>query len=785
MIDPISAELLLASLAVAAPFLGALAVVAVYLGWESSRASAWLAVAFTGISTVLVGWLWWVEAKLVWRVDWIEPLGIGFGWRLEPFTMLFAVMVATFALLTMLYSAAYLPRMLAAYNLQWNPALYYAALLFFTGAMLGLVWSEDLFQFYIFWEMLDLASFVLIGLAWRNLENRRAAFKALLITALGGLALLFGFILLFISTGTSSISELLEAGVAAAIPADSLVIILLLIAAASKSAQFPLHVWLPPAMVAPTPVNAFLDSAALVAAGVFLVVRFNPLFAESSLWMGILLVMGSASMLVGGLLALRQDNLKWLLAYSTISMFGFIFVLTALGEGATFAVLWFVLQHAIIKAGLFFAAGAVESTPAGGMAVAEGATRTPPRFTFLMVISAVLALSLAGIPPLAGFWMKEFFLARLMEESPHPLLVATGVVAAALTLIYMLRFLWLGFSREMRNLPFGIVLVVTLLSASTLLIGIFPEPISRALVEPAAAAITGSAPDVDFGYHLAPELLLSLLALATGALLFWGRTHWQPWLAQRRMAQWSLDGFFEQAAYSILHLGRRVQRVQNGSLERYLYVVMMGLIGLILLALPGIWQQPLFEPHENLALLFDRSDILWASALLLILIGAATVLTLVVQTHLRMVLMLGVVGFITAGLFGLLSAPNLGLVQVHVETLITVLFVLLLVRVPHRIRHHFEEQSLLQDWRWSRLMIALFFGGITGLLSWIAIKHQPPTSVAAWYNEETLQLVGAEDIVAAILVHFRALDTLGEIVVFAIATLGVWILVQRIGKAPK
>jgi multisubunit Na+/H+ antiporter MnhB subunit len=169
----------------------------------------------------------------------------------------------------------------------------------------------------------------------------------------------------------------------------------------------------------------------------------------------------------------------------------------------------------------------------------------------------------------------------------------------------------------------------------------------------------------------------------------------------------------------------------------------------------------------------------------LILIGAGAVLTLIVRTHLRIILTLGVIGFMTAGLFGLVSAPNLGLVQVHVETLITVLFVLLLVRIPHRIRDRFEEHSFLQDWYWPRLLVALFFGVATALLSWVAINDQPPTSVAAWYNEEAMQLVGAEDVVAAILVHFRALDTLGEIVVFAIATLGVWVLVQRIGKAPK
>jgi multicomponent Na+:H+ antiporter subunit A len=765
----------LSTLAVAVPFVGALLVaIACALGSPHSRFIPTVALLATILSAGAVGWLWTIDSDLTWRLDWIAALGIGFGWRVDALSLLFAGMAAAFALLTTIFSSVYLPRMHHHHHARWHPGVYYAALLTFTGAMLGLALSEDLFQLYLFWEVTDIASFALIGLDWRNPAARRAATKALTITALGGLALLLGFVGLAASLGTSSIPAIVDGG-KLAIDAGlaSLIAFLFVVAAATKSAQFPFYVWLPNAMIAPTPVNAFLDSAALVAAGIFLAARFTPIFEGIALWATLLIAAGVASMVLGGLLATQQRNLKWLLAYSTLSLFGFIFVLA--GVGHIFAALWFLLQHAILKGGLFLIAGIVEENSA--------ASRSRP----LLILAGILAFSLVGLPPFAGFWMKEGFLAALLHDPARPFLAAVGVASAALTLIYMVRFLRLAFHTQAGDearagIAWPMVVPVLILAAATLLFGIVPQ-LARPPVEAAAIAVTGQPSELEFTYHLNLELLLSMAALALGALLYWTRSHWQSLLSTALGRIGSLDTGYWRTAERAIDLGRWIGHVQNGSLHRYLSILLAALMGLMGFALPALRHSIWFVPGEGGPWLVGGGGVAWATILLLLLIILGTLLTVTVRTHLRMVLALGMVGFMIAALFALLAAPNLGLVQVHVETLATVLFILILVRVPHHTRRVFEEEPQRlrsQPQRSLRVALAALFGLLSAGLSWLAINHQPSAPVALWYNENTRQLVGAEDIVAAILVHFRALDTLGEIIVFAIATLGVLVLMRRI-----
>lgn len=759
----------LTTLAVGIHFIGAALVGIVRArGSPRRRLIPALALLATLLSAGMVGWLWWLGIERTWRADWIPSLGIGFGWRVDGLALLFAGMAAIFALLTMIFSTVYLPRMLDRHRLRWDAGIYYAALLIFTGAMLGLTLSEDLFQLYLFWELTDLASFALIGLDWRNPAARRAAAKALTITALGGLALLLAFVILAASLGTSSIPAIVEGGVQELdAGAVILIVVLVAVAALTKSAQFPFYVWLPGAMIAPTPVNAFLDSAALVAAGIFLAVRFTPIFEGIALWSALLVGAGVLSMGIGGLLAVQQRDLKWLLAYSTLSLFGFIFVLAGLGE--IFAALWFLLNHAILKGGLFFVAGLVEAD--------EAASRSRT----LLILAGVLAFSLVGLPPLSGFWMKEGFLAALLHEPTRPWLAVIGVASAALTLVYMLRFLRMAFFAPDRTdgraaLPWPMMIPVATLAAATLILGIFPQW-ARPLVEAAAVTVTGHASDLEFAYHLNLELLLSAAALGLGALLYWALRRWHP-----RLSWWplSLDAGYRRIAAALIDLGRWLGHVQNGSLHRYLYAILLGLLGLMAWGVPALRQRPLIASGEGGPHLLGGDGLEWAIILLLLLIVLATLLAVTVRTHLRMMLALGMVGFMIAALFGLMAAPNLGLVQVHVETLATVLFILILVRVPHQIRRPFEDEPPRLHWRSLRVAVAALLGILSAGLSWLAINHQPAAPVARWYNENTHELVGAEDVVAAILVHFRALDTLGEIIVFAVATLGVLVLMGRL-----
>jgi multicomponent Na+:H+ antiporter subunit A len=759
----------LSSLAIGIPVGGALLVgIAHALGSPRSRLIPLITLVATLLSAGMIGWLWWLGIDLTWRVDWIPSLDIGFGWRVDPLSLLFAGMAAAFALLTVIFSTAYLPRMLDHHHACWDVGTYYAALLIFTGAMLGLTLSEDLFQLYVFWELTDIASFALIALDWRNPAARRAAIKALTITALGGLALLLGFVILAASLGTSSIPAVVEGSAAIDVHLLTLIALLLAVGALTKSAQFPFYVWLPGAMIAPTPVNAFLDSAALVAAGIFLTVRFTPLFEETALWSSLLVGAGIFSMAIGGVMAMQQRALKWLLAYSTLSLLGFIFVLAGLGQ--IFAALWFLLQHAIIKGGLFFVTGIIE------------ADRAARRSWTLRILAGLLAFSLVGLPPLAGFWMKEGFLAALLHEPARPVLAAVGVASAALTPVYMLRFLRIAFTAQSGNerpIAWPLWIPVATLAAATVIFGIIPAVI-RPPVDAAAIAVTGHESELEFAYHFNLELLLSATALTVGALLYWMRSRWQPLLSTALGSLGSVDALYRRTADAVIGLGRWLGHAQNGSLHRYLYVILLGWLGLILWMLPDLRNVRWFIPGEEGLDLLGGAEIEWAMALTLLSISLGTLLIVIMRTHLRVMLALGMVGFLVAILFGLMAAPNLALVQVHVETLATVLFILILVRVPHHLRRPFEDRPLRLHWRSPQVVAAALVGIFSAGLSWLAIRHQPSEPVALWYNEQTESLVGAVDVVAAILVHFRALDTLGEIIVFSITALGVLVLTRRL-----
>lgn len=760
---------ILCTAAVALPLLGALAAALAHRR-ASPRSLTAVALASALASAALIGRLWRPDAAGSWRVPWVEAMGLGLGWHPDRLALLLALMVAVAAVLTVAYSHPYWRRVAAPAGLGDRLGTYYAAMLVFTASMLGLALSEDLFQLYVFWELADVASFVLIALDRREPRAWSAAVRALLFTALGGLALLVALVLLVGLTGTSSIPAIVSAGPLDADPAVvGAIVVLVAIAAATKSAQFPFHVWLPPAMIALTPINAFLDSAALVAAGVFLLARLQPVLGEAMLWPWVLGAIGLASMVAGGIAAMRQTDPKWLLAYSTISQFGFMFVLLALGAGGLAAALWFLMQHAIVKAALFFAFGITERgqaprlTPAAGYALAAAA--------------ALPALSLAGVPPLAGFWMKELYLKRALEAPAGALLAGVGVVAAALTLAYTLRYLTLVLGDRSR--PSGtpsrpMLAVVAILALLTVAFGLFPEPVARHLIEPAAAA-AGASSGLSFEYELGPALLLSGVALATGAALYAVLRRRPHLLESDITGQWPLAGPYARLVAAVMGLGRALLSVQNGALPRYIHGVLLGLASIVtfavLAAAGGDWAiaaDPVLD---------ELPAVRGAQALLLGLVAVGTVVVLAARAHLRAILALGAVGYALGALFALIAAPDLALVQVHVETLVTVLFALALVRVPRQVRRRFAG-SPPRRWRAPRLAVAALAGLLAAALSWVAIEHTPAQPVAVWYNENAEALVEAPDVVAAILVHFRAMDTVGEVAVFAIALLGVAVLVR-------
>jgi multicomponent Na+:H+ antiporter subunit A len=760
--------------AVAIPFAAALLLFAGSRLWTRASARsipAGLAVASAATLTLLVAWSWYAAALPVHvRVDWMRTLGIGAGVYLDGLALIFVVVAAPAGLLACIYSGRFLAHERRSRGLSAADATYYGYLLLFLGAVLGVFVAEDLVQLYVFWELTDVASFLLIGLNWRDARSRAAAVKTGIITAIGGLALLVAFVILAEAAGTSSIPAILAAPPAGGGAVD-VALVLLVIAAATKSAQFPFHGWLPAAMVAPTPVNAFVDSAAVLAAGVYLLARFLPVFAGAPLWEPLVTIVGLMSMVVGAVLAIGARDLKWILAYSTISQYGFIVALLggASSAGVT-AALFFFVHHAIIKAGLFFVAGLADY--AGGDARAR-------HVSLATAAALVLALSLAAVPPLGGFWMKEAFLDVVLGRTwPLPVL---GFVVAALTPVYVLRFLTRAYAGRTIDtmapvrLPGSMLAPALTLSVVTMSLGLWPEAALVGLVQPGASAVTGGLDPLSLSLHLGPALLLSIGALTLGAVLFVTRHRWIGVLALG--PAWSVDRLWAMAATLLTAVGRRVLRTQHGLLSGYASVVLLGLLALVVFSLAT----------ARAATVPAEVRVAWNSGeaplgLFVILVATACVLSFTLRRHLQVVLVLGAAGFLIAGVFAVARAPSLGLVQVHVETLITVLLLLGLSRIPTEARERLDSGPRARMTA-LRLIAAAVAGAAAAWVSWLAIEHRGDRAVADWI-ERHAETSGAADPVATVLLYVRALDTLGEVFVFGATTAGVLVLVRLVrGRA--
>jgi NADH:ubiquinone oxidoreductase subunit 5 (subunit L)/multisubunit Na+/H+ antiporter MnhA subunit/multisubunit Na+/H+ antiporter MnhB subunit len=799
----VSLDALLVTGAVVLPCLGAGLIAA---GTRGRGRSLGFPVAMGTMATTAL-WISWLWAALprpfLWRVDWFDIAGLhtSIGFFVDDLGLLFALSIAGLGALAVLYSRTFLPYYwnhlngsrqdgLAGSRPRRHEALYYAAILLFSAAMLGTVFAVDLVQIYALWETADIAAFLLIGLNWRSAESRFGATKTLLFTASGGVAILLGIIVLGATAGTTALPELLEHfardEALRTAPLASVALLLLLAGVAAKSAQVPFHVWLPNAMVAPTPVNAYLDSATLVAMGVYLLARLHPVFAETLLWQWAVTAVGFASIFIGGALALTARDLKVMLAYSTTSQLGFMIALLGLGSDlAFFAALFLFLHHGLLKAGLFFVAGCVTySTGTTELGQTKGLWR---RLPLLTAGAVALALSLGGMPPLAGFWMKETFLESAMETH-HVALIALAVGAGALTLTYMLRFFFGALVQgstspeTVRPLPFTLLLPPLLLAGTTLLSGLWPGLASESFVLPAARSVVSEAPEVEFGVHLDALFFLSMFALGLGGAAFATYGRWHHVLRRITNPRWPADRLYEAGVAALVYLGRLALRLQSGNLTRYLSLMLLAIAGLALFfGAPGLAGVSPFPASDGA---FAVSGLLDGALLLvLLLVAVCTGLTVALRRPVHIVLALSAAGFLIAAFFALSHAPNLGLVQVHVETLVTVLFVTALVRLPRAVREGGELplRERLKPWN---VTLAVVGGFGSAWISWHAIESLPRNPVAPWFNEHATDLTHASDIVAAVLVHFRALDTLGEIVVFSTAALGVAAIVQLMQEEP-
>ena len=702
------------------------------------------------------------------QVEWVPSLGLTLGMRLDGFGFLMVGLVAGIGVLVFCYAAAYFHR--------GDPVLgrFSATLLVFSGSMLGLVLSDNLLALFLFWELTSITSFLLIGTNDEQPAARSGALQALLITGMGGLAMLGGFIVLGETAGTYSMSALL-----ADPPSGTVVnwaLVLVLVGALTKSAQVPFHSWLPRAMNAPTPVSAYLHSATMVKAGVYLVARFSPAFADAPPWRPIVLSAGLASMLIGGYRALRQHDIKLVLAYGTISQLGLMMVLFGAGTPeTTFAGCTLLIAHGIFKASLFMLVGVVDhQAHTRDLRLLDGLGR---RWPVVAATGAVVAASMAGLPPLLGFIAKEEALATLGDVTFAwgGWVLAGVVVGSALTVAYSARFLWGAFGPAEDPEPPGTVVhdapapsvafvaPAAVLAVLTVGFGLFPAPVD-AVVARGYAAMWGEYPEAHLAlwHGLKPALFLSLLAIGAGALLFLGRRRVERVQASVPTLP-SAQGGYDRSLKGVLEGADGLTGVvQHGSLPIYLGIILTTVIVVPMVPLLGTSDWP---------------EVWFADSPLQVVIGIVMVVCAIAAARARRrfsaVLLVGAVGYGMAALFEIQGAPDLAITQLLIETLGVVIFVLVFRHLPDRFPRREMRGTQLP-----RVLIAVASAVFVFVMTLVAIGARSAPSISSEFLDRSYSEGGGNNVVNVIVVDFRGFDTMGEITVLAVAALGVAAIVR-------
>ncbi|WP_242603904.1 hydrogen gas-evolving membrane-bound hydrogenase subunit E [Legionella impletisoli] len=698
---------------------------------------------------------------------WFKALGISFSFRIDGLSQLLLVLICGIGFPIVIYSKPYFKQ---------HPYLnrYYCLLFLFMVSMIGAVSADDLITLYVFWELTSICSFLLIGLNHQQRKARKAAIEALFITTLGGLALLASFILLAEAAGTQAISALIRN------PATILehpyfpwMLSLFLIGAFTKSAQFPFSFWLPGAMVAPTPVSAYLHSATMVQLGIYLLARFHPLFAESNLWFISLTTIGSITMLSSVMAAFKHLDMKLILAYTTITALGsLVFILAGNDPVVIKASVSFLLVHALYKANLFMAIGDIQhQTGTRHLKYVGGLHRVMP-ITFLAVF--VAGCSMAGLPPLLGFYVKELvYEASLAAPSATYLLtfivVLANMVMAAIAFTLVLKPFWgAQYPSRVREANYNMSVNALLLAIITLFFSIFTQTMNVYILSPAAKAILGQSEPfriVSRGEAMWPSLILSAITLSGAALLYIGRRPLRFTLLKTNKLRWIFPYHILQVLLigSVNIANNWTNRLQTPNYNRYFIITFLTLcliFGFSLL------------PHAFPLAFSKPTYLLWL--LLFWLLGSATSL-LWVKQFITGLIGLSVFGLILALFFVIQGAPDLAMTQILIETLMVILIVFSLSGLK-------KWPRIQQETFWHRVIsggIAICFGAFISLTLDALLVSPFNDKVGRYYIEHSLPLGNGLNVVNVVLVDFRALDTLGESVVLLIAAFGIKILLNR------
>ncbi|MFA7667802.1 MAG: hydrogen gas-evolving membrane-bound hydrogenase subunit E [Burkholderiaceae bacterium] len=702
---------------------------------------------------------------IVQQVHWIPSLGITLSFRLDGLALIFALLITGIGTTIFLYAAVYLPK-------NWQTPRFFATLTVFMASMLAAVISDDLFSLLVFWELTSLSSFMLIGYDSASSESRRSAQQGLLITFSGGLAMLAGIVLLGTTGGTYRISELLASDTGSTLtgPVGTVILILIALGTFSKSAQFPMHSWLANAMVAPTPVSAYLHSATMVKLGVYLMARLSPVLSDIALWTPLLVGVGCATMLSGTILALRETDLKRILAYTTIVSLGTLITLIGIKHPiASAALIVFLIVHALYKACLFMVAGIIDhSTGTRDSLILGSLAHTMP---ITAVIACMASLSMAGLPPLFGFIGKELiYEAALSARLPYlafSIVILANACMVVVAAIIALRCFFGPLCEpterpysEAHDPPFLMWIGPLVLAGFGLALGFTPTWM-QGLLSVAATSAQGESIEIRLAlwHGLTPMLALSVTTLIIGMGLY---LHWRRILYHLKsfhvIDNWGPDALYDKALNALIKIATwQTGMIQTGSLRHYM-AMSVGIIALAALS-AMVWTDALAFPELYM-------NNVGVELVLPILLIGASVMMLRSRSFVQGLISAGAVGFGVAVVFLLDGAPDLAFTQFSVEALAVVILLAVIGHMPFRTTDSRSHRQGVRD-----ILIGIIFGLMFIVVMFSVVALPFNESLSDFFRESSYPLAHGRNLVNVIIVDFRALDTLGEITVLALAAL--------------
>jgi len=707
------------------------------------------------------------QSALDFSYAWVPSLDLNLSFYLDGLSLIFALLITVFGALILLYSTAYMEG-------EAHANRFFAYMLTFMASMLGLVLSGNLIQLYIFWELTSISSFLLISYKHEDAEARSSAMQALLVTAGGGLALLAGLILIGVSAESFSIADVLSTDLQQS-PYITAIILLVLLGSFTKSAQFPFHFWLPNAMAAPTPVSAYLHSATMVKAGIFLLFRFQEVLAVSALWSDSLMLVGSITMLFAAVMSFVQYDIKKILAYITVSALGLMVAAIGIGtKEALKAALVYLLVHALYKGALFLVAGNVDHE-AGTKDIRKlgDLARNMP---WTAAAAAMASIAMAGLPPALGFIGKE----KLYESTLHaPSFSVLLTIAAFLTsALYVAIAVIIGWGLFFGNkdeaspkkphpAPFNMFFPPILMAGAGLSFGFLNHMLSIDLLSPAASVIIGKATEIELGlwHGFNWVLALSLMTFAVGFTIYVLRTKLSKGLHfARHEYAYAPEQLYFKGLNSLQSFAVKVNMVlQNGYLRNYLFTIFSFLVLVVGATYIGL---DLFPEEISITLPLSFFGVYEFVPYLLILMGMYIIFT--TRSRLNLLLAASMLGFGVATIFAFFSAPDVSMTQFLVETITLVFFMLILNRLPRKLLDTGKRRR-----KAGQIILSVLFGGLMSLIL-LSINEVPLASpLKEYYLSQSYPKAKGENVVNVILIDFRALDTMGEITVLAITAIGI------------